>query len=80
LPDRPGVAVGQNAFRAELGGNCLQLRGDFIQRSIPGNAFEGFHLAALRQWAFGHAGLSAHGVEQALGRVDAVEIAGDFAA
>ena len=34
----------------------------------------------LRERAFGDAGFAAHGVEQALGGVDAVEIARDFAA
>ena len=80
LADGAGIGVGQDRFRSVLAGDCGQARGDGIESFVPGDALEGFCFAAVRQHGFGHAGAAAHGIEKAVGRVDAVEIFGDFAA
>ena len=80
LTDRAGVAVGQNALGAELGGDVLEAGGDLVQRLIPGDALEELGLTALGEWPFRHVCATAHGIEQALGGVDAVQVARDLAA
>jgi len=80
LADGSGVAVGQDALGAMLVGDLLEPRSDLVQRLVPGDAFEGLGLAALWQRSFWNACLAAHGIEQAIGRVDAVEILRHLAA
>ncbi len=78
--DGAGVGVGQDGFGAMLVGDDGEPIGDCIQRLIPGDALEALGLAPGRQRALGDAGAAAHGIEQPIGRVDAIEIASDLAA
>ncbi len=68
---RAAVAVGQDGFGAEFGGDGLQARGDFVESFVPRDA---------RKAAFAFRADAALRVEQAAGRVLALEIAGDFSA
>ena len=79
--DGAGVAVGQDGFGAVLLGDgrepmrrsassaSSQEMRSKLSASLPGG-----------QWTLGDAGAAAHGIEQPIGRVDAIEIAGDLAA
>ena len=75
-----GIGVRQDGFGAVLlcdGGEPLC---DGVERLVPGDALKAFGLATTRQRAFRDARSAAHGVKQAIGRIDAIEILGDFAA
>ena len=80
LADGAGIGVGQDRFRSVLAGDCGQARGDGIESFVPGDALEGFCFAAVRQCGFGSNGAAAHGIEETVGRVDAIEVFGDLAA
>ena len=84
LPDRPRVRIRQDALRAELFCDQLQLLGNDAQRLIPRDALERVRLAALHaavtRRPLRRAGLAAHGIEQAVRRVDALQILRDLAA
>ena len=80
LADGSGVAIGKDTFGAEVGGDAAELRSDFVEGMVPGDALEGLGFAALSELPLGYAGPAAHRVKEAVGRVDAVEILGDLAA
>ena len=80
LADGSGVAVREDGFGAVFFGDGGEFSGDFGERLVPGDALEGFELPALRQAGPGDAGAAAHGIEEAVGSVDAVEELGDLAA
>jgi len=68
---RAAIAIRQNGFGAELGGDGFETRGNFIERFIPGDTRE----AAL---AFG--ANAPQRIQKPLGRIFTLQIAGDFAA
>ena len=51
-----GVAVGQDGFRAELGGDGVQARGDGVERFVPGDALEAAFAFGARRGAADRAG------------------------
>ncbi len=78
--DSAGVAVGQNRFGTVLIADLCEPRGNGIECFVPGDALKGFLLLPSRQRTFGNAGLALERINEALGRVDPVEILGNFAA
>ena len=55
-------------------------RGDCVERFVPAHALKGFVLAPALEWRLRHPGFAPHRVQDAVRRVDAVEILCDFAA
>ena len=80
LADGAGVGVGQDRFGAVLAGDDGEAGRDGVEGFVPGDALEGFGFAAVGERGFGNAGAAAHRVEQAVRRVNAVEVFRDFAA
>ena len=80
LPDGTRVAVRQHTLRTPLGGDGPQPRGDLGQSFVPRNALEGGELLPAPERPLGHAGAAPHGIEQAVGRVDMIEVARYLAA
>jgi hypothetical protein len=72
--DGAGVGVGQDRFGSVLAGDGGEAGRDGREGFIPGDALEGFRFASMGQRSFGDAGATAHGVEETVGRVDAVEV------
>ena len=58
----------------------MEALGDGVEGLVPGDLFKGFQLATLGELAFREASFAAQGMDDALRRVDTVEILGDFAA
>ena len=75
-----GAGVGQDGLGAVQIADLLEARGNGVEGFIPGDALEGLVLAAAFECTLGHALFSAQRVEDAVGRVDAVEVLGDFSA
>ena len=75
-----GVGVGQDRLGPVLVADLLKACGDCVEGFVPGDALEGFMLATLRERAFFDSGTAAHGIEQAVGRIDAVEVFGNLTA
>ena len=73
--DGAGVGVGQDGFGAVLFGDRGETLGDGVEGFVPGDALEALGFASGGQRALGDAGAAAHGIEQPIGRVDAIEIA-----
>ena len=56
--DGARVAVGQDRLGADGVADVLETGGDGVEGFVPGDALEGFVLAAAGEWAFGYAGLA----------------------
>ena len=65
--DGARVAVGQNRLGTVPIADLLEPRGDGVERFVPGDALEGFVLAAARQRTLCHAGLALQRIKNALG-------------
>lgn len=76
----PGIGIGEDRFGSVLVADFPKARSDGVEGFVPGNALERFVLPTLRERGLGDLGATAHGVEQAIGRINAVKIFGDFAA
>src|ERR1700748_255618 len=78
--DGAGVAVGKDGFGTVAIADLAQARGDGVESFVPAYALEGVLLLSSRQRSLGNAGLALERVQDAFGRVDAVEVLGNFAA
>src|SRR5205823_12336773 len=73
-PESASVAVRKDGLTAEFGDDGAKTGGNFVEGLVPGDAIEGGR-ATL---AAGRGPLTAHGIEHAVRRVNAVEILGDL--
>src|ERR1035438_7933465 len=77
--ERASVGVGEDGFGAVLGDDLAEAGGDFVEGFIPTDALErhaGEGARATRTfWRYAF-----HRIEHTIGRVDAVQILGDFSA
>ena len=80
LADGAGVGIRQDRFGAVLAGDGGEAGRDGVEGFVPGNALERLGFTAVWQRGFGHAGAAAHRVEQAVRRVNTVEVLRHFAA
>ncbi len=74
LPQRAAIGKWKDGFRAELRRRSLQFGGNFVQRFVPGDPLESPRTGA----ALGRN--PSHGIQQAIGRVHAIQILGYLAA
>lgn len=79
-PDGACVAVWQDGLRPIVLADLLEPGCYGTQRFVPGDPLKGFIFLTALQRTLGNAGFSAKRIEDALRRVDAVEILRDFAA
>ena len=73
-PDGACIGIGQDGFGSVVAGDGGQAGGHGVEGFVPGDALEGFGFVPVGERSFGDAGAAAHGVEEAVGRVDAVEV------
>jgi len=72
------VGVREDGLWSVLFGYDLQPICDQVQCFVPADALEGFRFAAGGPSAFGCSGFPPHGIKQARGRVNAIQVLGDF--
>src|ERR1051326_6148247 len=75
---RSAVGIGQNRFAAEFARDRSETLVNFAERLVPAGSFKVVRAARAR--AFGHTRLPPHGIQNAPGRIDAVEIFGHLRA
>ena len=78
--DGARIAVGKNRLRTVALAHLLQPRGDRIQRFVPGDALKRFVFAAALEGPLATPGFRRERIENAIGRVHAIEIFGHLAA
>src|SRR5581483_9897870 len=78
--DGAGIAVRQDRLGAILVADLLQARSDCVESLVPRDTFKALVLAAAWQWPLRCARLTFQGKENALRRVDTIEILGHLAA
>src|SRR5215471_11423895 len=78
--DGSRVRIRQDRFRAMLVADFLQSRGDDVESLVPADAFKGFRFFALRQPTLLNSSAAAHGVQEPVGRVNAIKVLRYFAA
>ena len=80
LADGAGIAVRQDRLGPKLVGDRLQLTSNLVERFFPGDALKRGSLGTLREGSFSHSGATAHGIQQPIRRVDAVQVLRHLAA
>jgi hypothetical protein len=79
--ERASVRVRENGFEAELVDDPAEIARDFVERFVPGNALESLHGGGFRPiGTLGDAFFPPHRIEDAVWRVDAIQVLRDLGA